>query len=329
MPSQQHPYQTLPIPNDAPFTLKPSGPSKGWGAFATRRISRGTVILRERPLFAIPKHHTAITSSDVLSALRTSSPTTQRQFQALRDHHATLPFPNPAKAFAENSFAIGTDTHSPAHGFFPLLSRFNHACLPNAAVPLLKDADAPALYATRDIAAGEEIAFSYDPRFESRTARERHASLGFACGCRACHPPGSRFQRASDLRRRLIRGLQFMVSGDDDGEERFHVIAEPEVRKQVAECRTPLSVLLVCNLLTQCLMEAEGILDDFEIGRLQPGATAMAKMLRRPENARIARFAMAQRTPNERLRVAFALYGRADEGDEEMAYTLRHIQGVS
>ncbi|KAK8087668.1 hypothetical protein PG997_002629 [Apiospora hydei] len=262
-------------------------------------------------------------------------PATQQRFRALRDRNATVPFQSPAKAFAENSFALGPD----AHGFFPLLSRFNHCCIPNAAVPLINAQDAaadtgPALIATRDIAAGDEIAFSYDPRFESRTARELHASLGFACGCRACHPPGTRFQRASDLRRRLIRGLQFMVSGDneDEGEgpsERFHVIADPEVRRRVAECRTPLSVLLVCNLLTQCLMEAEGILDDFEIGRLQPGAAAMAKMFRRPENASVARFAMTQRTPGERLRVAFSLYGRVDDGDEEMAYTLRHIQGLS
>ncbi|KAK7941523.1 uncharacterized protein PG986_013910 [Apiospora aurea] len=225
MSPQPHPYQNLPVPNDAPFVRKPSGPGKGWGAFAARPIPRGAVILREKPLFTIPKHHATITAADVLSALRASSPAAQQRFRALRDRHATVPFQDPAKAFAENSFALGTADpiiNSPAHGFFPLLSRFNHCCLPNAAVPLINAQDAaadvgPALIATRDIARGDEIAFSYDPRFESRTARERHASLGFACGCRACHPPGTRSQRASDLRRRLVRGLQFMVSGADSG----------------------------------------------------------------------------------------------------------------
>lgn len=329
-------YESLPVPNDAPFALKPSAPGHGWGAFATKPIKRGSVILREQALFAIPKHHDDITELDVLAAFRKSPRTTQWQFLSLRDD-AGAPFTNIAKAFAENSFAIGVpEVGAPRHGFFPLLSRFNHSCLPNAAVPIDKDAprDTPAIHATRDIAAGEEIAFSYDPRFASQTARERHESLGFVCDCPACRP-GTAFQRASDLRRRLIRGLQFMVPGEEDpivsvpGFEPFHIIADPDVRKEVAEFRTPLSSQLVCNLLTVCLMEAEGILDDFEFGRLHPACTAMVTMFRRPKNANIARRAMAQNTPSERLRVAFELYGCADAADEQMANVLRSMQAAS
>ncbi|KAK8097387.1 hypothetical protein PG984_016526 [Apiospora sp. TS-2023a] len=334
MPPQHHPYESLPVPSEAPFALKPSAPGHGWGAFATRRIQRGSVILREKALFAIAKHHDDITELDVLAAFRKSSRSLQWQFLSLRDH-AGAPFTNISQS---NSFSIGApEAGKPRHGFFPLLSRFNHSCLPNAAVPIVKDAprDAPALYATRDITAGEEIRFSYDPHFESQTARERHEALGFACDCPACRP-GTTFQRASDLRRRLIRGLQFMVSGEDPadaavsgGSGQFQVIADPAIRKEVAELRTPLSSQLVHTLLTVCLMEAEGILDDFEVGRLQPGITAMATMFRRPNNASIARHAMAQSTPSERLRVAFGLYGRADEADQEMAYMLYAMQAAS
>ncbi|KAK7968756.1 hypothetical protein PG996_002819 [Apiospora saccharicola] len=321
MPPQHHPYESLPVPNDAPFALKPSAPGHGWGAFATQRIARGSVILQEKALFAIAKHH---------------DDTTELDFLSLRDHTGA-PFTNIAKAFAENSFSIGApEAGKPRHGFFPLLSRFNHSCIPNAAVPIVKDAsrDTPALYATRDITAGEEITFCCDPHFESQTARERHEALGFACDCPACRP-GTTFQRASDLRRRLIRGLQFMVSGEDPaaaavpGSDQFYVIADPAIRKEVAELRTPLSSQLVHNLLTVCLMEAEGILDDFEVGRLQPGITAMATMLRRPKNASIAKRAMAQSTPSERLRVAFGLYGRADEADQETPYMLYAMQAAS
>ncbi|KAK8043831.1 hypothetical protein PG994_012669 [Apiospora phragmitis] len=337
MPPQHHPYESLPVPSDAPFTLKPSGPGKGWGAFATRSIERGTVILRETAVFAIPKHQADITELDVRAAFRKAPPAAQRQFLALRDN-AAGPFRSMAKAFAENSFAIGASVERRgAHGFFPLLSRFNHSCVPNAAVPILHDApkDSPAIYATRDIAAGEEIMFRYDPHFECRTAIEHHEALDFVCDCPACRP-GTEFQRASDLRRRLIRGLQFLVSGEGPAASQggstsasANIIPDPGVRKEVAEFRTPLSAQLIYNLLTVCLMEAEGILDEFEVGRLQPGFTAMATMFRRPRNASIARRAMAQSTPTERLRVAFALYGRADEADEEMARVLRAMQGVS
>lgn len=113
------------------------------------------------------------------------------------------------------------------------------------------------------------------------------------------------------------------------GSERFHVIADPYVRKEVAEFRTPLSSQLVYNLLTVCLMEAEGILDDFEVRRLQPGITTMATMFRRPKTASIARRAMAQSTPSERLSVAFGLYGCVDEADQEMAYMLYAMQAAS
>jgi SET domain-containing protein len=52
------------VPSDAPFELKPS-PRKGWGAFAIRRIERGAMILKEKPLFVIRKPHKEITEEDI------------------------------------------------------------------------------------------------------------------------------------------------------------------------------------------------------------------------------------------------------------------------
>jgi hypothetical protein len=49
--------------------MKPS-PGKGWGAFATRRIERGAMILREKPLFVIRKPHEEITEEDVWAAFQ-------------------------------------------------------------------------------------------------------------------------------------------------------------------------------------------------------------------------------------------------------------------
>ncbi|KAK6863597.1 hypothetical protein PG995_000125 [Apiospora arundinis] len=138
--------------------------------------------------------------------------------------------------------------------------------------------DSPAICTTRDIAAGEEITFSYDPHFERQTARERHVALDFTCECPSCFPPGTPSQRASDLRRRLIRGLR-------QGDAAFanttsattppgQIIADSDLRKAAAEFRIQLSAIFVYNLLAMRLMEVEGILDDFEVGRLLPGIQA-------------------------------------------------------
>jgi hypothetical protein len=45
-------YRKLDIPKDAPFALKPAE-GKCWGAFATRGIRRGEIILKENPLFIV------------------------------------------------------------------------------------------------------------------------------------------------------------------------------------------------------------------------------------------------------------------------------------
>ncbi|KAK7923689.1 SET domain-containing protein 5 [Apiospora marii] len=247
----------------------------------------------------------------VLSALCQSPRATQQQFLSLRND-AGAPFTNIAKAFAENSFAIGDpEAGAPRHGFFPLMSRFNHSCLPNAAVGAHRPGRGPSGHARHPRDAGR------------RRGRGDYVFLRPAL----CVADGARAPRGP--------GLRFMLPGGDDptvavaGSEPFHIIADPAVRKQVAEFRTPLSSQLVYNLLTVCLMEAEGILDDFEFGRLHPSCTAMAKMFRRPKNASIARRAMAQSTPSERLRVSFELYGCSDAADEQMANTLRAMQAAS
>lgn len=208
--------------------------------------------------------------------------------------------------------------------------------------------DSPAICTTRNIAAGEEITFSYGPHFERQTAHERHVALDFTCECPSCFPPGTPSQRASDLRRRLFRGLRYLTSGEDpvpndptsQGDAAFanttsattppgQIIADSDLRKAAEEFRMQLSAIFVYNLLAMRLMEVEGILDDFEVGRLLPGIQAMGRMFRRPENARIAKRAMALDTPAERLGMAFALYGPVDEADDEMASILCAMQGVS
>ncbi|EED22476.1 hypothetical protein TSTA_059740 [Talaromyces stipitatus ATCC 10500] len=135
---QGHPYHSLQVPSDEPFKLKPS-PGKGWGAFATRRIERGSIIFTEKPLFVIRKPHTEITEGDVWAAFQQLSPSEKEQFLCLRDN-GSRSFTYMEEAFAENSFAISRDNSlrskgTSIHGLFLLHSRFNHSCIPNSKIP--------------------------------------------------------------------------------------------------------------------------------------------------------------------------------------------------
>jgi len=105
----------------------------------------------------------------------------------------------------------------------PLLSRFNHSCLPNAVIGSTATAvardGAQVLRAVKDIAKGDEITFCYDPAFFPFMISEFRRQVtriccGFDCQCTACCP-GTSFNEASDLRRHLLRAIEFRTTRKD------------------------------------------------------------------------------------------------------------------
>lgn len=322
-------YRSFHIPHDAPFELKPS-PGQGWGVFATRQIARGATILKERPLFVIRKPHPYITANDVWRAFQQLPPRQQQQFLLLRDN-ASSPFSDMNAAFAENSFNLATPDglrpgpRPPAQGLFLLHSRLNHACVPNATIPTT-DAGVEDVtsFATRDIAPGEEITFAYEPDFECLTGKERHQALGFACKCQLCWQAAPVQRRLSDARRRLVRGLSYLLDGVDyDGRRKGGIIVDPELKRAAEMGGIPISSWWVYALLKVFLLEEEGLLDDFKLQRLRGAVDVPLKLFKTEENVVVATRAMAQATWRGRLEVAFGLYGRRDAGDEDLAVVLR------
>ncbi|KAH6871525.1 hypothetical protein B0T10DRAFT_260423 [Thelonectria olida] len=330
--ASSHPYSSLRVPKDAPFELRPSL-GKGWGAFAIRQIERGTLILREKPLFIIQKSHEDITDQDVWMAFQRLLPGQKRQFLCLRDN-ASDQFKSMNKAFAENCFlmdGIEPGNGPPVRGLFLLQSRFNHSCVPNSKVPTT-NGDTIASFATRDILVGEEITFCYDSDFECRTRHERHQALRFVCDCKACLL-GTPFQQLSDPRRRLIRGLQYLLLGVGlDGQRqvsRSPIITDPELKRASEYFNIPLTSRFIYNLLCALLLEQEELLDDFMNERVTPSIDTAVSFFRTDANATIAKFAMAQETWLEKVDVAFRLFGQADACDHELALLLRQLRGVS
>ncbi|KAI1302275.1 hypothetical protein F5Y03DRAFT_362263 [Xylaria venustula] len=326
-------YNRFPVPSNAPFALRPS-PGKGWGAFATRRIERGALILNEEPLFTIRKPYAEIVEEDVLKAVQQLPASRQSLFFLLRDN-ASGGFRNMDHAFAENCFNIAGEDHGgwelDGHrGLFLLHSRFNHSCLPNSKIPSAsRETTDLKSFATRDIVPGEEITFSYEGDFECRTREERHRELRFVCHCEACRL-GTPFQRLSDMRRRLVRGLQYLQIGKDlDGQKQEApdrpLITDTQLKVAAETFSIPLSSRLVYSLLTMFLTEQEGLLDDFLAERLSPSIRAAASLFQTESNAKVVKLAMAQGTWYERLCVAFHIYGQADAADQDMAREIREI----
>ncbi|OBT62474.1 hypothetical protein VE03_07987 [Pseudogymnoascus sp. 23342-1-I1] len=331
--SQPHSYLSLQLPPNTPFELKPS-PGKGWGAFATRPIPTNTLILHEPPLFTISKPHASITETDILSALEQLPQHSIEQFVLLRNNGGPR-FTHLTHACAENSFSLpphpssgGGSAHR--HGFFVLLSRLNHACVPNSHIP---DTDVErgiiSCFATRDIIVGEEITFCYNEDFACRTRGERHRALCFVCACETCEA-GAEARELSDMRRRFMRGLHYLTHGEDavgglGMEGTGPVIIDAGVRAAAEDFKTPISSRFVYTILIMYLLEREGLMDGFMEARMGPSVEHTAALFATGSNARVARLVVEQETWLGKLRVAARLYGRVDANDAFVAAGLRMI----
>ncbi|KAK0712909.1 hypothetical protein B0T26DRAFT_648852 [Lasiosphaeria miniovina] len=96
----------------------------------------------------------------------------------------------------------------PHMALYPLVSRINHACKPNAYTRFIPQSIQVSVGAARDIEAGEEITISYITL--GQTSAERHKALqqwGFNCTCALC-TAGADVVAASDARRRQVDALR-------------------------------------------------------------------------------------------------------------------------
>ncbi|KAF2666885.1 SET domain-containing protein [Microthyrium microscopicum] len=325
-----HPYRNLRLPPNAPFELRPS-PGKGWGAFATRLIHRGEVILRENPLFVIPGPN--VTDKSLWQAFLGLSQDQQQQFSYIRNNSSTL-FTDMIQAMSQNHFTVVDDNPVTAQlhllGFFVLQSRFNHSCLPNSTTPAAPTYTVTR-YATRPIFAGDEITFSYTPDLKFMVRQERHRALRFVCTCSACQVStpnriGIPHQTVSDQRRVLIRGLQYLVSGQDPVLKRRHGpvedMAVPPLffdlakKREAESLRIPLSAKFIAVLLYAALLEEEDILDDHMLNIMRPNSLRIAHRFRTRSNIAIVRHVWAQSTWAIRFWYAlFYLWNKTDAAD--------------
>lgn len=214
-------------------------PGKGLGVVAVKDIAAGTCLLIEEPVMIIPNPQ--FTASYLQEIFDDLDPEVQEVIMNLASAHgqdtknwpcdltaqlsggSTIPPPKIHSSVQGLERTKITDQHmarlSPekslmsivmtnavslneGSGIFPILSRFNHSCLPNATYNWQIKMQKETVYATRDIAAGEEILVSYVDAYDLPEKRAwTLKNYGFACQCRACVDDGSGFAAASRHRR--------------------------------------------------------------------------------------------------------------------------------
>ncbi|KAF8257075.1 hypothetical protein EI94DRAFT_81785 [Lactarius quietus] len=180
---------------------------EGKGAFASRDIQRGDLILSETPIFSIPTHVFEPSKYfPVKNAVRNLSPVHLDEYLSLHNSHTECPcFQNPlAGIYSTNAFDLSVDDTD--SGICLKASRFNHSCSPNAKFSFNSNTGVLRIYALGTIPCGEEIFIAYingrglygAPR-RSRRAFLRHW-YHFNCACSICSLSEAEYKK-SDIRR--------------------------------------------------------------------------------------------------------------------------------
>ncbi|KAJ7103736.1 hypothetical protein C8R44DRAFT_808008 [Mycena epipterygia] len=185
----------------------------GKGAFATRALHRGDLILAEKPLISHQEIGRSIgrttdirtAASVIISAINRLSPSAVDQFLSLHNSHS---------AEGGNIFVDIYRTNALPEGLCVNASRFNHSCLPNARYSWHAESGQHRIFALADIALGDEIQVTYlggrNVYGSTREQRQRrflnNFGSSFVCLCAACSLAGADL-KASDDRRREIAVL--------------------------------------------------------------------------------------------------------------------------
>ncbi|KAF8208508.1 hypothetical protein K438DRAFT_1961107 [Mycena galopus ATCC 62051] len=199
-------------------------PGKGVGAFSTRALKMGELVLSERPLFVsartaptviLPDHTPEMVLQNTRDQLEKycalavdrMRPENKAAFMALANSHTEDGSGPCVGIMRTNSLGLsgivpsttklteGADVYSATCRD---ISRLNHSCSPNTSSHFDLASFSYSLYAVRDIAAEEELTYSYvDIELPSAERNEKLKPYGFICTCVACTDPTSDARRAS------------------------------------------------------------------------------------------------------------------------------------
>ncbi|KAK7033235.1 SET domain-containing protein [Favolaschia claudopus] len=215
----KHPCAPLQNP---PFIVRSSG-SKGLGMFASRAITRGELIMRERPIYVAHPSLSILPDqkhSFFISALAGLSPASRNALMLLRNAQPETPDVGMVRGILLTNALAAKITHLPNAplfpSVFPTICRANHDCTPNAHYVFCAETFCGQLFALHNMAQGEEITIGYTELAATKATRREslETKYHFVCECSTCCLPPERAAE-SDRRREVIAGyLASMKKGE-------------------------------------------------------------------------------------------------------------------
>ncbi|KAG5934512.1 hypothetical protein E4U60_003810 [Claviceps pazoutovae] len=190
-------------------------PGKGKGLVATRHIPKGTRILCEEPLFAIPNVMDLEKRCRFICQQVDSLSNEQRQ--AFLSMHNIHPFNDTEERdigiFETNSLPAGGMPIPHTRAIFLEACRINHDCKSNAIYDWNTHIKRNTVHAVRDINEGEEITVSYVVILKTRESRQRTLknTYHFTCRCSLCSLPNEQSQERDRKIAQIVRLGEFYV----------------------------------------------------------------------------------------------------------------------
>jgi hypothetical protein len=211
--------RTVPISDDSRFAVFDSGPSSGLGLRATIAYGRGDEILREYAVMRVPNSQRASSRDEagdmhrlaVQRAYDSMHEDTRSAFMDLSSscdgigHDKT-----PRGIYDTNAFRLGDADRT--GGLFLTIARMNHSCRPNVNHYWSPNLQMTLVFASRDIAAGEELRTTYGPSEWMNTKGRREflcERFAFDCNCEMCVEGND---LGGDERMEAIRSLQEAIA---------------------------------------------------------------------------------------------------------------------
>ncbi|KAK4621331.1 hypothetical protein CLAFUW4_07083 [Fulvia fulva] len=250
-----------------PYEVRAS-PGKGYGVFATRDVSAGTLILADRHVMVIAKEAGKRQDSedDIERAFKQLN---QQQAEQLLALHAG---PEDGRSLVERIYTTNRFGDFDSTYMCLNIARINHACGPNVASTAGETNDVDNIRAIAPIKKGDEICISYRSDLCWIMTREQRQALlqswNFDCQCSTCDRSVEDIE-LSDFRRKIIFALRWKTVFDDpvdlshydstdfrDTEEVYDALNEPDSHESST---TSLSTITAYQLLLAHFLEAEGV----------------------------------------------------------------------
>lgn len=191
---------------------------KGLGMYATRALKAGELIVEERPVYAMRRqiirgedqtHENGIFHRN---AVRGLCPKSRAALMSLKNSYPPDVHVVPGTLctnYLQLDITPEPDVMNEFVGCFPVLSRANHACSPNANYYFSFPSFTGQFWAMRDIAKDEEITIGYCRLIAPR--EQRQADLRdrffFTCTCSTCLLSGEQLAQSDERRTKLEKLL--------------------------------------------------------------------------------------------------------------------------